>query len=162
MLPQAGFYHGFGLAPAVCPLSASFGDFLTVLAGFLPGGGRPSWRSRVSARSFSSLTCSSSVMGADERSGGMSCTAGYSYGFAGRSGIPAGKPIPEGNLSIIGPGEQPASPMAKPKPAADKVRWNTCAILRKTADKPETGGDSMNYTITLYRTNMAAPRLSFR
>src|SRR4029077_823984 len=67
-----GFYHGFGLAPAVCPFSASLGGFLAVLAGFLADGGRPSWRSLTLARSFSSLTCSSSVMGTAVRSGGMS------------------------------------------------------------------------------------------
>jgi hypothetical protein len=74
----AGFYHGFALAPSVWPFCAPFGGFFAVGAAFLVAAGRPSWRSRTLINSFSSLTCSSSVMGDEARLGGISCTAGYS------------------------------------------------------------------------------------
>src|SRR5262249_35997607 len=76
-MAPAGFYHGFTLAPSVWLFCLSFWGFFAVGAPFLSVGGRPSWRSRTVTNSFSSRTCSSSVMGVDARSGGISCTAGY-------------------------------------------------------------------------------------
>src|SRR5690242_2002785 len=76
-LPPAGFYHGFALLPAACPLSPSSGGVFVAGPAFLPGCGRPSWRSRTAASSFSSRICSSSVMVTEVRVGGMSWTAGY-------------------------------------------------------------------------------------
>src|SRR5215475_15624258 len=49
---------------------------------------------------------------------------------------------------MMGPGEQPASARARPRPAAHEVRSNTRVILRKATDKPETDGDSMDYNMT--------------
>jgi hypothetical protein len=142
----AGFYHGFGFAPVVCPFWTAVGGFLAAAPAFLLAGERPSCRSRRAVSSFSALTCSSSVIGADDRAGGMSCTAGYSRGFSGRAGAPAGSPRSPGRRSMIGPAEQPPSAATRLKPATRRIRSNPrfMCTARCAAD-PETDVDSMDY-----------------
>jgi hypothetical protein len=70
-------------------------------------------------------------MGTVARAGGMSCTAGYSYGVAGRAGAPAGSPISAGSLSTMDPAEHPPSPAKRAKPAIDRAFANVRTMLSK-------------------------------
>jgi hypothetical protein len=78
-----------------------------------------SWRVRIAVSSVSSFICSSAVKVVFGRGGGMSWTAGYAAGVAGRSGASAGRPpIALGMLSVrllTDEDEQLASATASPQ-----------------------------------------------
>jgi hypothetical protein len=57
-----------------------------------PCAARLAWSARMAASSASTFFFCSSVSTTAVRGGGMSCTAGYAGGVAGRSGVPRGSP----------------------------------------------------------------------
>jgi hypothetical protein len=140
MAPEGCFSVVAGLAGAAVFLAVcaeAFGVFWPSCA---------SWRSRTVRNSFSNRNCSSSFIGAVDRGGGISCTAGYWYGVTGRAGAFFGKPISPGIWSIIGPGAQQARTAVAAKTVkidAGKVR----TMFRYARLKGEIDADSMNYSI---------------
>jgi hypothetical protein len=129
---RAALYHGLGAAGAGS-------------AGAAPA---CALRSRVAISSAFRRARSASLKGVSFRGGGISCTAGYAAGVAGRAGVPSGKPPTEaGKLSMmVWLDEHP------PSMAASESTATTAA---PTAPYRDRDGDIMTRSVPMGTQRMA-------